>query len=96
MTPDITHAAQTKITMSASSVARLLEVLDYCDAFLRTTPPAVRAELADFCHARPGLAADWLIDMVGLHALHLRTRLTEAGTPPLPIRRPNFETREQR
>ena len=42
--------------MSAGSVARLLEVLDYCDEFLRTTPPAVRAELVDFCHARPGLA----------------------------------------
>ena len=77
------------ITMSAGSVARLLEVLDYCDEFLRATPPAVRAELVDFCHARPGLAADWLIDMVGLHALHLRTRLTEAGTAPLVVRRPS-------
>ena len=77
------------ITMSAGSVARLLEVLDYCDEFLRTTPPVVRAELVDFCQTRPGLAPDWLIDMVGLHALHLRSRLTETGTTPLAIRRPN-------
>jgi hypothetical protein len=86
---------QPKITMSAGSVARLLEVLDYCDEFLRTTPPAVRAELVDFCRARPGLAPDWLIDMIGLHALHLRTRLTEAGAAPLVIRRPST-TQEDR
>jgi hypothetical protein len=82
-TPTIQHP---NIAMSAGSVARLLEVLDYCDEFLRT--PAVRAELVDFCHARPGLASDWLIDMVGLHGLHLRARLTDAGTTPLAIRRP--------
>jgi hypothetical protein len=85
----MTTTQQPTITMSAGSVARLLEVLDYCDEFLRTTPPAVRAELVDFCHARPGLAPDWLIDRLGLHALHLRTRLTETGTTPLTIRRPN-------
>jgi len=84
-----TAPQQPTITMSAGSVARLLEVLDYCDEFLRTTPPIVRTELVDFCHTRPGLAPDWLIDMVGLHALHLRTRLTETGTTPLTIRRPN-------
>ena len=40
--------------MSAGSVARL-RVLDYCDEFLRTTPPP-SSRLVDFCHARPGLA----------------------------------------
>jgi hypothetical protein len=90
-----TEPTQTMITMSAGSVACLLEALDYCDEFLRTTPPAVRAELADFCLIRPGLSSGWLIDMVSLHAYHLRTRLTEAGVEPLRIRRPETSQEQQ-
>lgn len=82
---------QTTITISSGTAARLLEVLDYCDEFLRTTPATVRAELVDFCLARPGLSSGWLIDVVGLHAYHLRTRLTEAGVEPLRIRRPDTQ-----
>ena len=72
----------TMITTSSDSVARLVEVLEHCDEFLRTTPPVVRAELADFCLQRPNLTSGWLIDMVALHAFHLRTRLAETNQDP--------------
>jgi len=65
------------ITMSAGSLTRLVEVLEHCDQFLRS--PGIPDQLVEFCHQDPTLTAGWLIDMVGLHAYHLRTRLEEAG-----------------
>ena len=65
------------ITMSAGSIARLLEVLDYCDEFLRTAPPTVRVELAEFCLPRPGISSGCLIDAVGLHALLVDALITD-------------------
>jgi hypothetical protein len=83
--PALTHNDTTTINMSAGSVARLIEVLELCDQFLRSDD--IRDELIEFCHRDPTLTSGWLTDMVGLHAWHLRTRLEEAAVQPLPTRR---------
>ena len=65
------------ITMSLISALRLLEVLQTCDEFLRTAPPTVRVELAEFCLPRPGISSGCLIDAVGLHALLVDALITD-------------------
>ena len=70
---------ETTITLTASNVAGLIEILDHCDEFLRTSSRTVRGELADYCLARPNLTSGWLIDMVGLTAYLLRHRLDDAN-----------------
>ena len=67
------------INISVGSATLLLEVLDACDEFLRGAPRTVRVELAEFCLSRPGISSGVLID-AGLHALHLRARLTDQQT----------------
>ena len=68
------------INISVGSATLLLEVLNTCDEFLRGAPRTVRVELAEFCLSRPGISSGVLIDAVGLHALHLRARLTDQQT----------------
>jgi hypothetical protein len=65
------------ITMSVAAATRLLEVLQTCDEFLRTAPPTVRVELADFCLPRPGISSGCLIDAVGLSALLVDALITD-------------------
>lgn len=65
------------ISMSLASATRLLEVLQTCDEFLRTAPPTVRVELADFCLPRPGISSGGLIDAVGFSALLLDALITD-------------------
>ena len=66
-----------RITMSVTAATRLLEVLQTCDEFLRTAPPTVRVELAEFCLPRPGISSGCLIDAVGLHALLVDALITD-------------------
>lgn len=77
----MTIPTTTEVTMTSQTAAMLAGVLEQCEEFLRT--PAGRAELADFCTRRPTVTSGWLIDMLALHALHLRARLSDATTPTI-------------
>lgn len=89
-THTITHPAtgitEPAVVLPASRIGHLIEILDHCDLFLRTSSRDVAGELADYCLARPHLTSGWLIDMIGFSALRLRTDLEEAGQqqPPPP------------
>jgi hypothetical protein len=84
-TPTITHPitgiTEPAIVLPASRIANMIEVLDHCDLFLRTSSRDVARELADYCLAQPSLTSGWLIDMIGFAGLRLRTDLEEAGQP---------------
>jgi hypothetical protein len=73
---DHIHIDNSRITMSSGTADRLAEILELCDQFLRSTP-LVYAELIEFCLPRPSVNSGWLIDMVGLHAHHLRAKLDD-------------------
>jgi hypothetical protein len=70
----MTTPTPTEVSMTRQAAALLAGVLEQCEEFLRTQP-GVRAELADFCAHRPTFTSGGLIDMLALHALHLRARV---------------------
>lgn len=76
--PPTETTSEATITLTASNVAGLIEALEHCDEFLRTSSRTVRGELADYCLARPNLTSGGLIDTVSLTAYLLRHRLDEA------------------
>lgn len=88
ITHPITGITEPAIVLPASRITDLIEILDHCDLFLRTSSRDVLGELADYCLARPNLTSGWLIDMVGFSALRLRTDLEEAGQPKPPQPKP--------
>ena len=64
------------VTVTGSTVASLVELLEHCEQFLRTASPVVRTELDVFLTQQPSrLDADWLIDMLGFKALYLQGKL---------------------
>jgi hypothetical protein len=65
------------IVISGDVAHRLVTVLELCEAFLAN--PTVRAQLAEFCLPRSGVTSGWLIEMLGLHALHLKAHLDDAA-----------------
>lgn len=84
----ITGTTEPAVVVPASRVTHLIELLDHCDLFLRTSSRDVQGELADYCLAQPSLTSGRLIDMIGLAALRLRTDLEEAGQPKPPMPQP--------
>lgn len=65
------------VALSGRGMARLVELLDHCYAFLDTHPTA-RFELADYCTDQPdGVTASWVIDQLGWHAALLKLQLVE-------------------
>src|SRR4051794_25888098 len=71
-----TPAPSTEVTITTQAAARLADLLEQCETILSTPP--LRAELAEVCLHRPGISSGWLIDLLGLHALHPRARLADA------------------
>jgi hypothetical protein len=64
------------VTITSSTAARLVELLEHCERFLRTAGPVVRTELDTFLAEQPALSdANWLIDMLGFNALYLQGKL---------------------
>jgi hypothetical protein len=71
-----TAPTPTEVAMTSEAATLLAGVLEHCEEFLRTRP-GVRADLADFCTHRSMVTSGWLIDMLALHALHLRARIDD-------------------
>ena len=69
------------VTLSGRAVARLVELLDHCHAFL-DTHQAVTVELDDYCTSQPAAVSYWVIDQLSWHALLLRLQLAETGEVP--------------
>jgi hypothetical protein len=64
------------VAVTRYAAASLIELLEHCDAFLRSASPAVHAELRDFLAHQPTRPdAGWLIDMLGFNALYLQGKL---------------------
>ncbi|MEU4183736.1 hypothetical protein [Micrococcus luteus] len=64
------------VTVTGSTAASLVELLEHCEQFLRTASPVVRTELDAFLTRQPSrLDTDWLIDMLGFNALYLQGKL---------------------
>ncbi|MDP9443025.1 MAG: hypothetical protein M3P83_01200 [Actinomycetota bacterium] len=69
-------SAPAPVTLTALTAERILEVLNYCEEFLRTAGPLVHAELATYLEDyHPPTDVSWLLDSIGAEAQHLRRLL---------------------
>lgn len=83
-TPDtssIPVAAPASVTVTGHAAISIVELLEHCEKFLRTSSPQVRAELLTFLDQQPTRPdAGWLVDMLGFNALYLQGKLAIAAT----------------